>query len=60
MEYKVMEYKVIELWRLDSFENEINNLLKQNWELVGGISTAYDRINHRFFYTQAMVRKNKG
>ncbi len=55
-----MEYKVIELWRLDSFENETNNLLKQNWELVGGISTAYDRINHRFFYTQAMVRKNKG
>lgn len=52
-----MEYKVIEGWHLVSFENEVNSLLKQNWELLGGISTAYDRINHRYFYTQAMVIK---
>ena len=54
-----MEYKVIENDNLYSFENEVNSLLKQNWEVLGGISTAYDRRNYCYFYTQAMIRKSK-
>lgn len=52
-----MQYKVIEEFHLGSLENEVNKLLKENWELVGGLSTAYNRTNHCYFYTQAMIRK---
>lgn len=44
----------------EEIREEINieiEILKQNWEVLGSISTAYDRYNNRYFYTQAMVRK---
>ncbi len=53
-----MQYKVIEGWHLISFENEVNSLLKQNWELLGGICAAYNRYEQRYVYTQAMIRKS--
>jgi hypothetical protein len=54
-----MEYKVIVSWDIDSFEKEISNFLKQNWELVGGVSTSYNRPQFKFQYSQAMVKKIK-
>jgi len=52
-----MEYKVVENNYLDSFQNEINSLLKQNWELQGGVSTVYRGEYYGCTYSQAMVRK---
>jgi hypothetical protein len=52
-----MEYKVIHHNNLYSFENEINSLLNQKWELQGGVSIAYQGGYHEYVYSQAMVRK---
>jgi hypothetical protein len=54
-----MEYQVVISWSIVVFENDVNKLLKQNWELVGGIATAYNRQEGRFQYSQAMVKKIK-
>ncbi|MGO4906316.1 DUF1737 domain-containing protein [Flavobacterium sp. W20_MBD1_R3] len=54
-----MEYKVVESWDVMIFEKEINKLLQQNWELLGGVCASYDRGNSKFQYTQAMIKKIK-
>lgn len=54
-----MEYQVVISWHIVILEDEVNKLLKQNWELVGGIATANNRQEGRFQYSQAMVKKIK-
>lgn len=54
-----MEYQVVISWHIVILENEVNKLLKQNWELVGGVATAHNRQEGKFQYSQAMIKKIK-
>jgi hypothetical protein len=54
-----MVYQVVISWHIVTLEQEVNKLLKQNWELVGGIATAHNRQDGIFQYSQAMVKKIK-
>ncbi|MCW1149171.1 DUF1737 domain-containing protein [Flavobacterium lacisediminis] len=52
------EYKVIEGISITELEQQINEYLKKNWKLQGGVSITYNRGTgrHEMFYVQAIVK----
>ena len=52
------EYKVILASSTVDLEQKINNHLKMNWQLQGGVSITYNRGrgSNEIFYVQAIVK----
>ncbi len=52
------EYKVILGSSILDLEQQINEFLKMNWQLQGGVSVRYNRGvgNNEMFYAQAIVK----
>ncbi len=42
---------------LEELEKEVNDLLSNGWELVGGISIAFDSIFKVYCFSQALVKE---
>jgi hypothetical protein len=53
-----MAYQVIQEISIEKLESKINELLKANWKLQGGVSVNYNRgaENNEMFYAQAVVK----
>ena len=54
-----MKYKVIANSSLETFEQEVNNHIKQGWELLGGVSVSISESDEYCYmlYAQAMTKK---
>lgn len=50
----MVEYKVLSFANIPQLEREVNYLLSEGWDLVGGIATACDKYGE-IQYTQAMM-----
>lgn len=55
-----MEYKVIQEPSIQKLELRVNQYLKQNWQLQGGVSFDKNKIlsnTELYFYLQAIIKK---
>jgi len=53
-----MKYKLVENAYPESLESEVNNLIKQGWKPLSGVSVSRDRYgsNNEKIYVQAMIQ----
>lgn len=51
-----MEYKIVLEQYKTSFENKVNELIKQGWLPQGGVSVAPDTETSHACFAQAMIR----
>ncbi|MBQ0909759.1 DUF1737 domain-containing protein [Flavobacterium sp. F-328] len=54
-----MVYTVVVGFNSLDIQNQVNKLLADKWELLGGIATAYNKYEDKFQYSQAMVKNEK-
>jgi len=54
----MMEYKVIQENSVSDLEQKVNQYLKENWQLQGGVSVAYSSFygGSKIFYAQALIK----
>jgi len=51
-----MEYKIVKEEYDDTFQKEVNNLIKNGWKPQGGVGIFYDLHKDKIIHYQAMIK----
>jgi hypothetical protein len=56
---EICEYTLVEGWKIDDLKRDVNKLIRDGWQPLGGISL-HIKENYEHRYCQAMTLRNKG